>query len=201
MSRPKNTDIESGILSAAMKELSRIRPDKVTMRAVAKKAGITATTIYYYFKDREELFEAVKFRYIDELSAFLAAADPGSGSHALRLRRFMRGFADWCFANPGPARLIMSGLPANLSPPAEALPRYYRANRAAREVLAAAVQAGELRSEDPDLDVSVGIGAVWGAVQLTLDHRFEPAFWKAGSTVADRAIEVFMNGLIAGGMK
>src|SRR5512136_2490726 len=95
MSRPKNPGIESEIIAAAMKELSRIRPEKVTMRGVAGKAGISATTIYYYFKNRDELFEAVKFRYIEDLASFLAAADSGSGRCAPRLRRIMRAFADW----------------------------------------------------------------------------------------------------------
>jgi AcrR family transcriptional regulator len=195
MPRPKNPEIESSILDAAQAELSKIEPEKVTMRQLAKKAGITATTIYYYYKNRQELFEAVKFRYIDELAVFLSSAVPRSGSYIPRIRRLMRAFADWCFANPGPARLIMSRLPANLSPAAETLPRYYRATRAARELVAAAVEAGELRSGDLDLDVSASIGAVWGAVQLTLDHRFEPALWNAGSAVADRAIDIVINGL------
>jgi AcrR family transcriptional regulator len=199
MSRPKNLEIENAILAAACDELSAALPEKITMRHVAKKAGITATTIYYYYKSRDELFEAVKFRYIDEMSAYLSAGDPGGEYYTPRLRCLMRSFADWCFSNPGPARLVMARLPANLSPAPEDLPRYYRANIAAMTLLGPAVESGELHSDNPELDLAVGLGALWGTVQLALDRRFDPSLWGAENAVVDRTIELFLDGLAGDG--
>jgi AcrR family transcriptional regulator len=197
MPRPKNPEIRDAILAAALAELEKTGPEAVTMRRVAGRAGITATTIYYYYKNRDELFEAVKFRYLDDLASRLIGAESKTASYTRRIRAFMRGFADWCFDNPGPARLVMARLPADLSPSAEKLPRYYRANAAARELLAGAVESGELGSRDLELDVAVGLGALWGTVQLTLDHRFDPSLWGSGKAVVDRAIDVFLSGLSA----
>ncbi len=195
MSRPENPGIESRILAAALDELSRVQPEKVTMRRVAGKAGITATTIYYYFKNRDELFEAVKFRCIDDMTARMTESDPGGASFVRRLRCAMRAFADWCFENPEPARLVMERLPANLSPAPDKLPRYYRASQAARSLFEAAAEAGELHSDNPDLDLAVALAALWGAVQLSLDHRFDPALWDSGSAVVDRAIDTILGRL------
>jgi hypothetical protein len=109
----------------------------------------------------------------------------------------MRSFADWCFGNPRAARLIMARLPANLSPEPDNLPRYYRANKAASRLLSGAVDSGELHSDDPELDLAVGLGALWGAVQLSLDRRFDPSLWESGNAVVDRTIEIFLGGLAA----
>lgn len=192
MPRPRNTVIESRILSTALEELSRLMPEHVTMRGVAEKAGITATTIYYYFKSREDLFEAVKFLCIEELAARMMERDPGGTDFIPRLRSLMRAFADWCFGNPERARLVMARLPADLSPSPEALPRYYLAHRVARELFAGAVKAGELESDDVDLDLAVAESALWGAVQLSLDHRLDPSLWEAGGPVVDRAIDLIL---------
>ena len=41
------------------------------MRNLAKNAGITPTTIYYYFKNKEDLLDQVKLYAISDLDAYL----------------------------------------------------------------------------------------------------------------------------------
>lgn len=44
---------------------------KVTMDDVAREVGKTRSALYYYFKNRDELFEAVLFSLVDEVKAEL----------------------------------------------------------------------------------------------------------------------------------
>ena len=51
--------IEQEILSAAKGLIQQYGMNKVTMRDVAKAAGKGKSTLYYYFKNKEEIFDAV----------------------------------------------------------------------------------------------------------------------------------------------
>ena len=45
------------IITAARELFIQYSFDKVSMDEIAKKAGVTKKTIYYYFRDKQELFQ------------------------------------------------------------------------------------------------------------------------------------------------
>ena len=53
---------------------------QLSMRKIAKKAGVTATSIYLYFKNKDELLLALVEESIEKLTAVLKdALDPSAG--------------------------------------------------------------------------------------------------------------------------
>jgi len=56
-----NTDelVQEEILRAALRLYQKLGPDKVTMDDLAKATGRSRTSLYYYYKNRDEIFLAV----------------------------------------------------------------------------------------------------------------------------------------------
>ncbi len=55
----KIEEIKDRIISVAQKVFSKFGFDKTTMELIAKEAGKGKSTLYYYFKNKEELYSAV----------------------------------------------------------------------------------------------------------------------------------------------
>ena len=53
----KNMGKNENIITAARELFIQYSFDKVSMDEIAKKAGVTKKTIYYYFRDKQELFQ------------------------------------------------------------------------------------------------------------------------------------------------
>ncbi len=61
--------IHQEILQAAIRLYRRFGPTKVTMDNVATATGRSRSSLYYYFKDRDEIFQAVLERIAEDVAA------------------------------------------------------------------------------------------------------------------------------------
>jgi AcrR family transcriptional regulator len=59
METTKDEDIKSAILQAAERVFQKWGINKTTMEDIASEAGKGKSTLYYYFKSKEEIFDAV----------------------------------------------------------------------------------------------------------------------------------------------
>ena len=100
MAKPPNLELARRILDLALEELGSKSPDKVNMRALAQRAGVSPTAIYYYFASKDELFERIKFDIMDELGTRIAAATDQGGSARSRLAALIRAYVEWCLERP-----------------------------------------------------------------------------------------------------
>lgn len=92
-------DREAEILDAVMVVLASEGIGGVTMRAVAKAAGVSLGLASYYFTDKTTLVAAA-LRRIGEQDLEIVAADPGLDP-AERLRRALRRVASAEYLEPG----------------------------------------------------------------------------------------------------
>lgn len=74
------------ILRAANEMFARQGFGRVSMRAVATAAGVTKPALYYYFKDKESLFEECLGEFNDEMESTMRAATASRGDVAARVR-------------------------------------------------------------------------------------------------------------------
>ncbi|MGW4698140.1 TetR/AcrR family transcriptional regulator [Kitasatospora cineracea] len=83
-------------------------PDAITLRAIARKMGMTANAIYGYFATRDDL---VTVLIADVYTALADAVDTAWAASAQdapaeRIRAWAHAFRDWTLANPEGFRLI-----------------------------------------------------------------------------------------------
>ncbi len=70
----KDEIIIQGIVEAAKKLLQQYGLNKTTMEDIARAAGKGKSTLYYYFKSKDEIFDAVINQEMDELFLSVKAA-------------------------------------------------------------------------------------------------------------------------------
>jgi AcrR family transcriptional regulator len=62
------------ILQAALRLYQKFGPTKVTMDDVATASGRSRTSLYYYYKNRDEIYQSVMEKIADEMSAEIRQA-------------------------------------------------------------------------------------------------------------------------------
>lgn len=122
--RPRNRrghggQLRADILTAAAELLDEAGHEQaVTLRAVARRIGIAAPSIYAHFADRESILLAVVQDAFAELTAALRAAtaggtcvdSAGDGGATARLRAVCKAYLDFAAARPQRYRVMFGGL-------------------------------------------------------------------------------------------
>jgi AcrR family transcriptional regulator len=164
-------DLANALVRAGLALIKRRGTAALSLREVAKRAGVSASAVYRHYADKEALLAAVAAEGFAGLNAAFAAALAGSGGRASRARLIALGEAYVAFAlkYPEQYRLMFGQGRANSQDG--------RLNREAREsfrYLEEAVAATLTRPAD-DPAVIAGAVAAWSLVHgyalLRLDGR------------------------------
>lgn len=68
------SDLREAILDVSLQLGSEDGADGVTMRAIARRLGVSATALYQHFDSKAAILRAVRFRGLDRMNAFLRPA-------------------------------------------------------------------------------------------------------------------------------
>ncbi len=115
MTRPPSK--KEAILQIASEEFSRVGYDRTTLEEIARRCGITKHAIYYHFRDKFALYEAVLCSRFEELNSRIQA-EVSSDDPLRGLRDYIRIFGGFLLENPG----FSSIFARELADGAEALP-------------------------------------------------------------------------------
>jgi len=80
----------------------------VSLRAVARAAGVSPPAVYLHFDGKEELVGAVVARRFRQLEAHIRAATAGIDNPGRSFRAGIDAYCDWAEAEPGGYRLLFS---------------------------------------------------------------------------------------------
>ncbi len=144
--------------------------DGVSMRGLAREAGYTATALYSYFRNKEEILAATRAAALGRLSERLEAAvsaEPRNGVHAA-------GRACVAFAFDEPAAYQLAFAPQQ--PPAQRYPELFEA----RQRLLGLFE-GPLHDMPLDAEPSTLAGLLWAGIHgLILIHMPDQGEEEAG---------------------
>ena len=206
MSKPK-TDLAPRIREKTLELLLEKEPEEISTRDIAKACGVTATSIYYYYKDREALFIEVKLECIKKMDKFvfeqlekeiLKQSKRGKKINPLiKIKLGFQIFRDWAFSNQRIAFLIMAKIKADTQKDTEKINKYYQTYIYTKDLLDEAVKKGLINSENTLLDASLCIAALWGAIELVLLNRTVPQYWskRGGIDFTNKMIDLLLRSL------
>ena len=201
------TDLAPRIREKTLELLLEKEPEEISTRDIAKACGVTATSLYYYYKDREALFNEVKLDCVAEMDEYVtkiilkkSAKYGRAGKKAdplLEIQAGLEAFRDWAFARPRIALLIMGRLKADTRAKPEQMKKYYRSTDFAKKTMDRAVRSGLLNSKNTLLDANIFIAAMWGAIELVLLNRTIPQYWsqRGGIEFTNKMIDLLMASL------
>jgi len=72
--------IQEEILQAALRLYRKSGPTKVTLDSVAKATGRSRSSLYYYFKNRDEIFQAVLNQIAEDVATEIRVAVEAAGN-------------------------------------------------------------------------------------------------------------------------
>lgn len=179
--------LRADILAGATSLLEQTGSEEaVTLRAVARKVGISAPSIYAHFADREAIVDAIVDTAFADLNAAIAAATESARSPLERLRAGCAAYLRFAAERPNRYKLIFERQYL-IAGPGQPVPAVRRQSFGA---LVAAVQdcidAGISASTDAELDST----AIWAAMHgyATL-HALMPGWpWPDSDALLDRII-------------
>jgi len=101
---------EQAILDAAVTLFAEHGYDGVSMRTVAREAGVSKSNIYHHFESKEALYLAIMQSSAEKLSEMVENLAEGRGEFDVRLREFARVHLAHLFDNATTVRLIIREL-------------------------------------------------------------------------------------------
>ena len=189
--------LREALVDAGIRVLSREGADAVTLRAVAREAGVSHAAPYSHFKDREALLAAVAVPSFHELARRLREAVAGEpGDAGARIRAAGQAYLGFAIDSPEEYRLMFGPRVGSF----EAHEALQAASRGAFGVLVAAVEAGQaagLVSPGPSAGFATFAWAsVHGLASLFVDRRVDVS----DPAVRDRLV-TNLTGLILDGIR
>jgi AcrR family transcriptional regulator len=105
--RGEGARLRADIVAAARRLLERTgHEDALTLRAVAREAGIAAPSIYGHFADREQILDAVVAEVFAELEVTVRAAAAAEADPARRVGSVCRAYLDFAEGRPAGYRVL-----------------------------------------------------------------------------------------------
>ncbi|MFI6173712.1 TetR/AcrR family transcriptional regulator [Nocardia sp. NPDC051052] len=148
------------ILAAAEQLLEATGTDEaVTVRAVAKAAGVSTPSVYLHFADREALLEAVCFRVWGQLEELFHRSRVADPFHSLG--RFGRAYVKFALAHPVQYRVLLMRTSSSENPAATTCFRLMT------EAIATCVDTGLMRGDPGTLALHLW-SAAHGCVTLLI---------------------------------
>lgn len=164
--------------------------DKLSLRAAARRSGVSQAAPYAHFSGREGLLAAVATRGFNQLTAYLQRAEHSANSPAERIRLLGRAYVAFALDQPMRFRL-MFGAELCATDDAE-LERAGQASYAPIRA-AAAEEAARVGAEDMAADASMAAWAlVHGLAMLIVDGRLPwPDNDAARDALVDRVVSAY----------
>ncbi len=160
----------------------------VTLRAIAREAGIAAPSIYRHFPDRDAILDAVVSQTFVELSRACAAAAESAPSGAGTVEAVCRAYLDFARDHPGPYRVLFARPPADIASPPATYPDGIDAFELLRGVVAQCDGRDLSTAEEVTRDAQCLLAALHGLATLV---PATPGFpWIDLDTAVRRLVDV-----------
>lgn len=174
--RQKNKEtFRREILDAARELFSRDGYENFSMRKLAKRIEHSPTTIYLYFRDKDEILFCLCEELFEELYGELAALRHGGGRPLEILRSALRMYVEYGVANPEHYKVAFFNSQTVYGSPHEYLANDTMSRRAYfyyRDLVAECSCSAQLRPMDADLLAQVlwaGVHGIVAAIIFTRD--------------------------------
>lgn len=180
--RGQGAQLRTELLDAALDLLRATGdPEDVSIRAVAKAAGVSPTAMYQHFTDREALLEAACERSFELFADFLLAGTSGASDPFERLALVGSSYLRYATEQPGLYRVLFSN-PLHVKGHEPDLPAFPHDDSAGSnafavlvEIVADCLAAGAVTEETDAVYLSFQVWTwMHGIVDLHITHPAMP---------------------------
>lgn len=180
-------DLPSAVLNAAVELLNEQDAETLSVREIARRAGVSAMAPYRHFADRDAVLAAVAIRGFDDLRQTMSAADR-SAAPDRALRAQLKAHLSFARQNPGLYRLMFSPFRTRANPDV------LKASKATFEVILNRVTPDHPIDRLTSADQALGVWAlVHGLATLILDEQLPEALYGGTDQLIGRVLAAMLD--------
>lgn len=192
-------NLRQALLNAAEKLVEQTGPEDLSLRRLAREAGVSPAAPYHHFESRQALLAALSARGFQQLGAAMrrATGRQGDGGALERLQAAGIAYVRFAVSKPALFRLMFSGFLTNRS-------EYGELQRSADETFDVLSElVGETRGTRPSTDTASPVAltawsTVHGLATLLIDGRLDvPISDRKASALAKEVTRTLGRGLRA----
>lgn len=191
-------DLRQKILDAARDMFAYEGYEQFSMRRIASIIDYSPTTIYLYFKDKDELLYTLCEETFGELLKQTTDLRQAEKDPLRLLRRVMLNYIEFGLASPNHYKVAYFIKPAVYGT-LEELQRNdtmgRRSYNAFREIVEACVAGQRFRNVDADMATQVLWAAAHGLTSLLISHTDFP--WADRTALAEMMVDIQIKGLLS----
>ncbi len=188
------------ILKAATELFASEGYGRVTTRELAKRAGLSQTGLYIYFRTKEDILAAICDRTHDAMTAAFEAALAEASTPQRALANLVRSYIDFGLAHPAEYQLTFTVSPETLAPIEKDFSRPFVAQEPGarsflrfHDLLAKLAREGARINIDPMTAVQILWFVGHGAVSLLISRAHFP--WVERNKLIDQLERFVLAGL------
>lgn len=146
----------------------------LSMRKIAKKANVSATSIYLYFENKDHLLHTLIEESVEDLSHFIESRALDVTDNIERFKKIVESYVDFGLQNPEKYEIIYKVRPESMARyPKEKFRKARRAYELLVKTIEDGVKAGDMEVEKP----LVAAYSIWaqlhGVVSVVLNKRLD----------------------------
>ncbi|GAA2727387.1 TetR/AcrR family transcriptional regulator [Actinocorallia aurantiaca] len=182
--------LPQALVAHAVELLDEGGAEAVTVREVARRAGVSPAAPFRHFADRAALLAAVSEVVAADFAAVQLAAVSSAGS--VPFRALGTSFVHYALAHPHRFALLRTAVFSAVRTPA--MEEGHRAfTHATTEMIIAGQRRGELRQADPELIRIAAQALVYGLSQMFVDDYLDAA---RADDLIDQVVDLFGLGVL-----
>lgn len=194
MGKTTKRDLRQQILETSRDFLVEQGLGRMSMRKIARKVGVTATSIYLHFQNKDELLHTLIEETIEELNAHLEAASKNNGTPREQLFNLGRAYVDFAMNNPGKYQIVYQVRADEMGRyPKEKFRKARRGYKLVSSIIRESNKRGETREMAPDLAAYVFWAQLHGLMSVVLSKRLDVRV--SQKAFIDKGLEQIVNGL------
>ncbi|MEV0372949.1 TetR/AcrR family transcriptional regulator [Streptomyces sp. NPDC050636] len=182
--------LPAALIAAALDLLDERGLEQVTVREVARRAGVSPGAPFRHFADRQALLTAVAGHMLADFEQWQRAAVADAEGPAMRA--FGLGFVRYAIRHPRRFELIRTRV-FGAGQPAELHQRLSGIEQTLTDLIVAGQQAGVLRDGDPAVMGLAGQALVYGLSQMIIDGYLPP---EQAEQLAEQVLDTFGLGIV-----
>jgi len=147
---------------------------KMSMRKIANRAGVSATSIYLHFQNKDELLLALIESSIAKLSSALEKNLIDSDDSITKLEKMAQSFMDFALENPQEYEIIYMVRPEEMPKfPKEKFQQIRKIYQLLADIISEGKRAGALNVDDPLMSSYMIWAQLHGVASVIISRRLD----------------------------
>lgn len=147
---------------------------KMSMRKIANRAGVSATSIYLHFQNKDELLLALIETSIAKLSSALEKNLIDSDDSITKLEKMAQSFVDFALENPQEYEIIYMVRPEEMPKfPKEKFQQIRKIYQLLADIISEGKRAGALNVDDPLMSSYMIWAQLHGVASVIISRRLD----------------------------